>query len=478
MTVDIDQLTETLPASQAREVKLAYRKQAKDETAAFLWCFFLGVIGAHRFYLRQWARALLHLQVLLIAALVVVAGIIVSAPPLLIAALVAPFVLAALIWTFFDLAHIDDEVSERNLRIAERLVAAAMLADPQREQQAEALYSSTERQQQAQTATAATDAPAATAASPGEQFEPDRESPPPLDVGVQALTGIAGLGIAGGYRVIAEPAPNAVPNAPPAPADVPTPSVVEPPVAEPAVEPAIEPVAPSWDASTQPAARVRTDAPPARDVTDLGGDLGAVPPVADVEPSGPWLMAPAMPGESGAEDVGLLILEPEPETDTLPAPPIWPAAPEWPSSAEPPEWPVAPDPTSTPAAQAPTTSEPAGDSGTITPEMLAGAAGLAAAGGTGAMGVLNDRPSDTAQTYPPAQPEPAPPSQPTPPHLLKHIRVVRQVKVGDDVVEESVAEAYIDPNDDPEPVRERLREQLRREAEAKQAADDSKNANA
>src|SRR5262249_59131453 len=62
------------------------------------------------------------------------------------------------------------------------------------------------------------------------------------------------------------------------------------------------------------------------------------------------------------------------------------------------------------------------------------------------------------------------PTEALPPHHgLRHIRVVRQVKIGDDVVEEAVAEAYIDPSEDPEPVRQRLREQLRREAGGRQA---------
>jgi hypothetical protein len=108
--------------------------------------------------------------------------------------------------------------------------------------------------------------------------------------------------------------------------------------------------------------------------------------------------------------------------------------------------------------------------------MLASAAGLAGAG-AGAMGIFGDQGvPETTQDYP-LPPAPLPPAAampesvapPATPHLLKHIRVVRQVKVGDDVVEESVAEAYIDPDEDPEPVRERLREQLRREAEAKQS---------
>jgi hypothetical protein len=49
---------------------------------------------------------------------------------------------------------------------------------------------------------------------------------------------------------------------------------------------------------------------------------------------------------------------------------------------------------------------------------------------------------------------------------LKRVRVVRQLKVDGKVVEENVAEEYIDPDADPEPVKARLREQLRQQAEA------------
>jgi len=51
-------------------------------------------------------------------------------------------------------------------------------------------------------------------------------------------------------------------------------------------------------------------------------------------------------------------------------------------------------------------------------------------------------------------------------HALKRIRVVRQVRVDGQVVEEQAAEEYIEVDADPEPVKARLREQLRLRAEA------------
>jgi hypothetical protein len=158
------------------------------------------------------------------------------------------------------------------------------------------------------------------------------------------------------------------------------------------------------------------------------------------------------------------------------APPIWPVSPAWPAPEDASgEEPVA----------------AGGNAGAITADMIAAAAGLTA--GAGAMAFFDERerrapsegapeaptpPEPTAEGAPqtlPAPPEdleaPAAALPATPPHLLKHIKVVRQVKVGDEVREESFAEAYIDPSEDPEPVRERLREQLRREAEARHASE-------
>jgi hypothetical protein len=47
---------------------------------------------------------------------------------------------------------------------------------------------------------------------------------------------------------------------------------------------------------------------------------------------------------------------------------------------------------------------------------------------------------------------------------------VRQVKVGDQVVEETAAEEFIEADADPEPVRLRLQEMLRQQAASGQQA--------
>jgi TM2 domain-containing membrane protein YozV len=553
MAVDIVQLTEQLTPAQQRDVRRAYKARAKSETAAFLWCFFLGVLGAHRFYLRQWARAMLHVQLLIVVALVIVAGIVAGWPLVLIAAIAVPVALGAFIWAFVELFHIDDEVSERNLHLAERLIAAALLADPQRERRAQALLDDAERAADA----AAAAPPAAPVSSGSEIAAPQTEAvapaPEAYSVAVQPLTGVAAFGAVEVYQVVAEPAPAS--DAPAASASADGADLSPVPGAIPAWDASTQPAEASsptaaWDADllaplaagaaaeeiftvrdTQPATPANgvdapfdaedaedaeatwPDLPPvvdeplapadsgardatssidsnqafaAPDVTDLGGPLGDVPPVSDIDPAGSWLLA--------APDEGLLVLipEPAPELEPLPEPEALPAptaelTPE-PLRAAPPLWPVTPEwPTPEDASgAAPVTT--GSDTGTITNDMIAAAAGLSA--GAGAMAFFDQAeraepsasaPETPTSPEPMAESEPPMPTMPleaqaaappaAAPHLLKHIKVVRQVKVGDEVVDESFAEAYIDPSEDPEPVRERLREQLRREAEARHASE-------
>jgi hypothetical protein len=52
-------------------------------------------------------------------------------------------------------------------------------------------------------------------------------------------------------------------------------------------------------------------------------------------------------------------------------------------------------------------------------------------------------------------------------HLLKRIRVTRQIKVNGEVIEETSAEELIEADADPEPVRQRLRQQLHNQAAAR-----------
>ncbi|HLZ22969.1 MAG TPA: NINE protein [Ktedonobacterales bacterium] len=136
MSVDLAQLTAHLSPEQQEVVKKAYRKKAEHPTAAFLWCFFLGTCGAHRFYLRQWGAGLARLIIPVVAALVIVLGIVLQWPPASVAAVAIALLLIALIWEIIDLFRIDHEVYERNLKLAEDLIASTVLADRSVEQKA------------------------------------------------------------------------------------------------------------------------------------------------------------------------------------------------------------------------------------------------------------------------------------------------------------------------------------------------------
>jgi TM2 domain-containing membrane protein YozV len=137
MTVDIKRLTAHLSQSQQEEISKAYKKQAENETAAFLWCFFLGWMGAHRFYLRQWGQGIIHLILALITVAIAVGGALAGVDPTIIVVAALPFGVAALIWEVIDLFRIDDEVAAMNLRLAETLIAGTMLADTSVLQQAQ-----------------------------------------------------------------------------------------------------------------------------------------------------------------------------------------------------------------------------------------------------------------------------------------------------------------------------------------------------
>ncbi len=156
MSVDIAQLTAHLTPRQQEEVKTAYKRQAEHATAAFLYCFFLGIFGAHRFYLRQWGQGWLHLLLPLLAAGAIAAHYVV--PGLdwpIVAAIVVVLLLIALVWEIIDLFRIDGDVRDRNLKLAERLIAKALLADPSVEQAAAAQLDTVVRETVEQAASAA-----------------------------------------------------------------------------------------------------------------------------------------------------------------------------------------------------------------------------------------------------------------------------------------------------------------------------------
>lgn len=130
MSVDINELAAHLDARRQTQVKEQYDARATHATTAFLLCFFLGYLGAHRFYLRQWRSAFARLILFVLGAAGLAAGYVASAP--LNAALFVIgglLILACLIWEVIDLGRIDNEIHQRNLLLAEGLIAGALLSD-------------------------------------------------------------------------------------------------------------------------------------------------------------------------------------------------------------------------------------------------------------------------------------------------------------------------------------------------------------
>jgi TM2 domain-containing membrane protein YozV len=121
----LEEAVMALPAERQEAVRAAYRRRAKNATAAFLTCYFLGVFGVHRMYLGQWGRALLNLILPLLALggalLLSAAGV----PGRLILVGLGVLVVIGLIWEAIELARLDRETHARNLALARRLAARA-----------------------------------------------------------------------------------------------------------------------------------------------------------------------------------------------------------------------------------------------------------------------------------------------------------------------------------------------------------------
>ncbi|MGZ3676498.1 MAG: TM2 domain-containing protein, partial [Ktedonobacterales bacterium] len=137
MSVDIKRLTAHLSPEQQAAVKKAYRARAESSTAAFISCFFLGVFGVHRFYLKQWRQGFLHLLLAVAIVLVLVGGFLLN-QPIATAIVAGILLLLALLWVIVDLVRIDDEVAGHNIKLAEMLIAQTLLSDHRVEQQADA----------------------------------------------------------------------------------------------------------------------------------------------------------------------------------------------------------------------------------------------------------------------------------------------------------------------------------------------------
>jgi TM2 domain-containing membrane protein YozV len=534
MTVDIKRLTAHLSQSQQDEIAKAYKKQAENETAAFLWCFFLGWMGAHRFYLRQWSQGIIHLILALITIVIAVGGALAKVDPTIIIVAALPFGVAALIWEVIDLFRIDDEVAAMNLRLAETLIAGTMLADTSVLQQAqtklgEVLHhvaaesgQSTEGEEAAvATAAAETDAaeepaiasttreaPVEAVAATGatvERYEATtttRVSEDP-NAGQQANQPVP-AGTKDWSETETQSA-DTVGSAEPGPGDATEGTHIDETVtlahtesgysstdsidtvisesaavaedtgetviaADLTTMSAAESEAPTWP--NLPPVTPASKAMPI-DHTDLGEPV-SVTPVADVDSDGATPLIVAL-----GEDV------------TSPPPP---AVASYDPVAEEKVAPVVADESvSTPVESyippiVPVVELDAGDTQPVTaasaevePETLAELAGL-----TTATGIAVDVAEPTVPEVPAGTPnaveaagaveaaEAAPPPEVAhaeqiepASHLLKRIRVTRQIKVNGEVVEETSAEELIEADADPEPVRQRLRQQLHNKAAAR-----------
>jgi TM2 domain-containing membrane protein YozV len=519
MTVDIKRLTAHLSQSQQDEITKAYEKQAENETAAFLWCFFLGWMGAHRFYLRQWGQGIIHLILALITVVIAVGGALAKVDPAIIVVAALPFGVAALIWEVIDLFRIDDEVAAMNLRLAETLIAGTMLADTSVLQQAqtklgEVLHhvaaesgQSTEGEK-ASVASAAVETDAAAEPATGatvERYEAttttrvsedpnaDQQENQPVPAGTKDWSetetesrdtlggGEPGPGDAtvgthidetvtlahteSGYSstdstdtVISESAAVAEDTGEAViAADLPTMSAAE---SEAPTWPNLPPVAPASAAMSI-------------DYTDLG-DPVSVMPVADVDSAGSTPLIVAL-GEDVTSPPPPAVALDNPVTEEGAAPVM-----EDQSDSTPVESYIPPI--------VPVVEMDAGDTQPVTtapeeeaPETLAELAGLATATGIAVdlaepaePEVLAGMPDtveaagavEVAESAP--RPEVAHAEQIEPAsHLLKRIRVTRQIKVNGEVVEETSAEELIEADADPEPVRQRLRQQLHNQTAAR-----------
>ncbi|HST90123.1 MAG TPA: TM2 domain-containing protein [Ktedonobacterales bacterium] len=545
MSVDIARLTAHLPPQQRETIQHEYRRKADGETAAFLYCFFLGIFGAHRFYLHQWSKGVARLLLPLLAVVAAASVLALSLDPTLIVVTAGPLLLIALIWMIIDLFRIDAEVAARNLKLAERLIANALLADASVERQAAAKLDTVVRETAARAQTAAgadeaaTEREAASAAGAGmlaaaavageraedtlavssgafdsttltevsaspdaetrrheQPYEPrtasttesshademaiDRDSVARLAAGAASIGRMDGLdsldaldaGMADALDVSVDESVTRTQSQSGFSTTESVESYRTVGVAETAerdelaeVMPPAPPTAIEAEAATVPDLPPMTFESPESgalfgiaprttpDVTDRGTPLPAVPLLADVATASAVPLIIRLPETTGERPAADLYTQPEPEPPPAagdeallvlePVPAGEPAPRD--ELANVPVVPVVPVMTelahSTPG-QGETLAELAA---------FAAAAG-AGAGAASAQDITHHDEIEAAH------------------YAMKRIRVVRQVRVEGQVVEEQAAEEYIEVDADPEPVKARLREQLRLRAEAAERA--------
>ncbi|HZC77338.1 MAG TPA: hypothetical protein VE258_06285, partial [Ktedonobacterales bacterium] len=227
------------------------------------------------------------------------------------------------------------------------------------------------------------------------------------------------------------------------------------------------------------------------DLTDRAGVADAKP-IADVGTAGAlplrvWLPAEAYPAALAGDDDDLLVLlpdetppaaasdagvaalayglvsaQPQPEAyvpPTVPVVTIPPAEASAPPPEEPATAPYHAVPMSTPAGDETPTLVPEREPARAEPQPDIALPAVAAADGALAASAMQPEYHESHS----AQVEAGH-------HQMRRIRVVRQVKVNDEVVEETSAEEFIEADADPEPVRARLQDMLRQQAAGRMPA--------
>ncbi len=222
MSLDIKRMVATLPRERQVAVVRAYRRQAKHDTTAFLYCFFLGTIGVHRLYLGQ-ARAALP-RLVMGAAFVAVLGVGIALAWPLAVVIGVPAALAVIMlgWEILDLFQIDAEVEAHNRALISRLLAE--------------------------------EAPGASTATDGRRSSGGGITAEDI-ADAQALAQEVGTGRAAGYAEVAAASPNYLDGSTPG-----------------------QPIAP-----LAPLAGAGAWASPRRDLTDIHPEVPRAHPIADVD---------------------------------------------------------------------------------------------------------------------------------------------------------------------------------------------------
>ncbi|HEX6817633.1 MAG TPA: NINE protein [Ktedonobacterales bacterium] len=119
----LEYLRTRVPAQRQAAVLTAYERAAKNGTAAFMTCYFLGLFGAHRMYLGDWMGGALRLLVPLSLVIVAIAGAIGLVPSLAALVLAGGLLLIGIAWEVLDLTSIDGEVARSNRALVDRLLS-------------------------------------------------------------------------------------------------------------------------------------------------------------------------------------------------------------------------------------------------------------------------------------------------------------------------------------------------------------------